>query len=323
HDPERWLRKLRRAFRNANDGHDADPSFHIQAIDDALEGEAVAFLKSSPQLRLVVERADAYSASSDDLLALEDALKERFAVSYENAQTLASASAEIAQNDGESLDSYLCRVLTLLRRAGGRDKPLGADQEPLTQLEAFNLDGFIQRFVRGLRNKELMQEAIYRDVLAAESLRSAAEVVKRAAKILESRNEEALSQARSARIPLMEQYIRNRSGVSANEELSRAYRLHPDLIDTWGGSMDNSVPLDSLMARLQPSMAHLGIPGAWSGAHLYAEQPYYTDRSYPSQHYHDWPTQPSVNQQVAANSMQVAAYPVLVPAPAPAPAPVP
>ncbi|KAG6193821.1 hypothetical protein E4U50_000858 [Claviceps purpurea] len=168
-----------------------------------------------------------------------------------------------------------------------------------------------------------MQEAIYRDVLAAESLRSAAEVIKRAAKILESRNEEALYQARSVRIPLMEQYIRNRSGVSANEELSRAYRLHPDLIDTWGGSMDNSVPLDSLMARLQPSMAHLGIPGAWCGAHLYAEQPYYTDRSYPSQHYHDWPTQPSVNQQVAANSMQVAAYPVLVPAPAPAPAPVP
>ncbi|KAG6282251.1 hypothetical protein E4U09_000729, partial [Claviceps aff. purpurea] len=266
-DPERWLKKIRRAFRNANGGHDVEPSFHIQAIDDALEGEAVAFLWSSPQLRLVVERADAYSASSGDLLELEDALKERFAVSYENAQTLASASAEIAQNDGESLDSYLCRVLALLRRAGGRDKPLGANQEPLTQLEAFNLDEFIQRFVRGLHNKELIQEAIYRDVLAADSLRSAAEVIKRAARILESRKEEALSRARSARIPLMEQYIRNRSGVSANEELSRAYGLHPDLTDTWGGSMDNSVPLDSLMARLQPSMAHLGIPGAWSGAH--------------------------------------------------------
>ncbi|KAG6168263.1 hypothetical protein E4U27_007869 [Claviceps purpurea] len=263
-DAERWLKKLRRAFRNENGGQDVDPSFHIQAIDDALEGEAVAFVKTSPQLRLVVERADAYAASSVDLLALEDALKERFAVSYENTQTLASASAEITQNDGESLDSYLCRVLTVLRRAGGRDKPLGTSHEPLTQLEAFTLDGFIQRFVRGLRNKELMQEAIYRDVLAAESLRSAADVIKRAAKIIESRNEEALSQARSARVPLMEQYIRSQSGVSANEELSRAYRLHPDLIDTWGGSVDSSVPLDSLMARLQPSMAHLGIPGAWS-----------------------------------------------------------
>ncbi|KAG6235021.1 hypothetical protein E4U23_000870, partial [Claviceps purpurea] len=40
-------------------------------------------------------------------------------------------------------------------------------------------------------------------------------------------------------------------------------------------------------------------------------------------HYHDGPAQPSVTQQVAANSMQVAAYPVLVPAPAPAPAPAP
>ncbi|KAG5952804.1 hypothetical protein E4U58_000629, partial [Claviceps cyperi] len=111
----------------------------------------------------------------------------------------------------------------------------------MAQLEAFTLDGFSQRFVRGLRNKkELMQEAIYRDVLAAESLRSAAEVIKRAAKIIESRNEEALSQARSARVPLMEQYIRSQSGVSANEELSRAYRLHPDLIDTWGGSVDSS-----------------------------------------------------------------------------------
>ncbi|KAG6070441.1 hypothetical protein E4U15_008004, partial [Claviceps sp. LM218 group G6] len=327
-DPERWLKKIRRAFRNANGGHDVEPSFHIQAIDDALEGEAVAFLRSSPQLRLVVERADAYSASSGDLLALEDALKERFAVSYENAQTLVSASVEIAQNDGESLDSYLCRVLALLRRAGGRDKPLGANQEPLTQLEAFNLDGFIQRFVRGLHNKELIQEAIYRDVLAADSLRSAADVIKRAARILESRNQEALSQARSAKIPLMEQYIRNRSGVSANEELSRAYGLHPDLTDTWGGSMDNSVPLDSLMARLQPSMAHLGIPGAWSGAHSYAEQSYssqYSSRSsyIRPQHYHDWPRQPSVNQQVAVNSTQIVARPVLASAPASAPAPVP
>ncbi|KAG6036918.1 hypothetical protein E4U19_002936 [Claviceps sp. Clav32 group G5] len=72
----------------------------------------------------------------------------------------------------------------------------------------------------------------------------------------------------------MEQYIRSRSVVSANEELSQAYRPHPDLVDTFGGSVDNSVPLDSLMARLQPSMAHLGIPRAWSGAHSYAEQPY-------------------------------------------------
>ncbi|KAG5968421.1 hypothetical protein E4U56_000368 [Claviceps arundinis] len=161
-DPERWLKKIRRAFRNTNGGLDVEPSFHIQAIDDALEGEAVAFLRSSPQLMLVVERANAYlSASSGDFLALEDALKERFAVSYKTAQTFASASAEIAQNDGESLDSYLCRVLALLRRAGGRDKPLGDNQEPLTQLKAFNLDGFIQRFVRGLHNKELIQEAIY------------------------------------------------------------------------------------------------------------------------------------------------------------------
>ncbi|KAG5968422.1 hypothetical protein E4U56_000369 [Claviceps arundinis] len=113
----------------------------------------------------------------------------------------------------------------------------------------------------------------------------------------------------------MEQYIRNRSGVSANEELSRAYGLHPDLTDIWGGSMDNSVPLDSLMARLQPSMAHLGIPGAWSGAHSYAEQSY--------SHYHDWPRQPSVNQQVAVNSMQIVAHPVPTSAPAPVLAPAP
>ncbi|KAG6027564.1 hypothetical protein E4U19_001976 [Claviceps sp. Clav32 group G5] len=84
-DPERWLRKLRRAFRNANGGHDVDPSFHIPAIDDVLEGEAVAFLKSSTQLKLVVERADAYSASSGDLLALEDALKERCCVTQKRA----------------------------------------------------------------------------------------------------------------------------------------------------------------------------------------------------------------------------------------------
>ncbi|KAG6087227.1 hypothetical protein E4U30_000659, partial [Claviceps sp. LM220 group G6] len=75
-------------------------------------------------------------------------------------------------------------------------------------------------------------------------------------------------------------------------------------------------------------MAHLGIPGAWSGAHSYAEQSYssqYSSRtSYiRPQHYHDWPRQPSVNQQVAVNSTQIVARPLLASAPASAPAPAP
>ncbi|KAG5926846.1 hypothetical protein E4U60_000330 [Claviceps pazoutovae] len=160
-----------------------------------------------------------------DLVVLQDALTDRFTVHLVGEKIPVGTNVEIRQRDDEPLDAYHSRVLTVLRRAGGRDKPLTPENTPLTPLEVHTLEGFIHRFVRGLRDKSLMQEAISRDVLSADSLRSATELVKRALGFQESKAEFARYAAQDAKICLMEEYIRRQSGVSANEELSRAYIL--------------------------------------------------------------------------------------------------
>ncbi|KAG6243934.1 hypothetical protein E4U25_006641 [Claviceps purpurea] len=72
----------------------------------------------------------------------------------------------------------------------------------------------------------------------------------------------ARQDARDAKITLMEAYIQRQSGCLASEELSRAYipKLPAGLIDVWGGSQASLVPVDTLMAQLQPSEDHGPIP---------------------------------------------------------------
>ncbi|KAG6141145.1 hypothetical protein E4U38_006960 [Claviceps purpurea] len=328
-DAGRWLKRLRRSYRILNDNQDVNPSDLVQAIDCALKGEALAFLNSSPHLQDIIDRADRYVASSEDLVALQNALTDRFTVHLVGEKIPVGTNVEIRQHDDEPLDAYHSRVLRVLRRAGGRDKPLAPEVTPLTQLEAHTLECFIHRFVRGLRDKSLMQEAIRRDVLSVDSLKSAAELVKRALVSQESKAEFARYAAQDAKYGLMEEYIRRQSGVSANEELSRAYGLYPGLVDVWGGSDDAPVAVHSLMAQLQPSMAHLGISGAWNGA-TETRTPYHPP--IPRQGQFDWPQQANAFH-ISAASFQSAYVPATAPAitpaiapataSAPAPAPVP
>ncbi|KAG6193393.1 hypothetical protein E4U50_000980 [Claviceps purpurea] len=211
-DAGRWLKRLRRSYRILNDNQDVNPSDLVQAIDCALKGEALAFLNSSPHLQDIIDRADRYVASSEDLVALQNALTDRFTVHLVGEKIPVGTNVEIRQHDDEPLDAYHSRVLRVLRRAGGRDKPLTPEVTPLTQLEAHTLECFIHRFVRGLRDKSLMQEAIRRDVLSADSLRSAAELVKRALVSQESKAEFARYAAQDAKYGLMEEYIRPLDG---------------------------------------------------------------------------------------------------------------
>ncbi|KAG6257945.1 hypothetical protein E4U49_006633 [Claviceps purpurea] len=65
----RWLKKLRRSYyRLANDGRDVSPSDLIQSIDTALCGEADdEFVGRNPLLRQIVDQADDFTATVDDL----------------------------------------------------------------------------------------------------------------------------------------------------------------------------------------------------------------------------------------------------------------
>ncbi|KAG6227762.1 hypothetical protein E4U34_005213 [Claviceps purpurea] len=55
--------------------------------------------------------------------------------------------------------------------------------DPLSPLETTTLRDYVNRFVRGLYDKSVMQEAIGQSVLISDSLRSAFEIVQRAGSI--------------------------------------------------------------------------------------------------------------------------------------------
>ncbi|KAG6200336.1 hypothetical protein E4U35_006239 [Claviceps purpurea] len=63
---------------------------------------------------------------------------------------------------------------------------------------------YVNRFVRGLYDKSIMQEAISQSVLIADSLRSAIEIVQRASAIQGVKTDIARRVARDAKITLMD-----------------------------------------------------------------------------------------------------------------------
>ncbi|KAG6191895.1 hypothetical protein E4U10_004358, partial [Claviceps purpurea] len=229
-DAERWLEKVQWAFQLVNDGHDADPNTFVRAINMSLERAAATYVDSSAHLKSIPDYF---------------------------------TSVEFRQSYDEPLAAYHSRVINTLQRAGGRDRPLN-NADPLSPLETTTLRDYVNRFVRGLYDKSVMQEAIGQSVLISDSLRSAFEIVQRAGSIQGVKTDIARQDARDAKITLMEAYIQRQSGCPASEELSRAYKLPTGLIDVWGGSQASLVPVDTLMAQLQPSMSHLGIRGSWT-----------------------------------------------------------
>ncbi|KAG6232754.1 hypothetical protein E4U26_004267 [Claviceps purpurea] len=83
----------------------------------------------------------------------------------------------VEQDDGESLDAYQYRVLSIYRGRGGRDKPVTGqavtpDQPQLTPFEVSTLDSralrWIHRLVLGLQDKALMSESINHGVLSSD-----------------------------------------------------------------------------------------------------------------------------------------------------------
>ncbi|KAG6157646.1 hypothetical protein E4U37_007070 [Claviceps purpurea] len=314
-DVQRWLKRLRRSYRQVNGNQDVGPSDLIQAMDSALSGEAAKFVEKSPLLRQIVDQADDFTATSDDLVLFENALRDRFDVEPEVEIGHEGPFPNTEQGEGESLDAYHGRVLSIYRARGGRDKPVTPDQPQLTPLEVSSINEWVHRFVLGLQDKALMSEAINDGALSSDSFRSALQRVKTSSGLLEVKARMARAVAERTRVNFMEGYIRQTSGQSANEELSRAYGLPKAMIDAWGGPRDQAMSVDTLMTQLQPSMAALGISGGWCPQH---PQTYFA----PRQGQFDWPQQANAFQFSTA-SHQSAYAPAVAPVPTTAPVPAP
>ncbi|KAG6282168.1 hypothetical protein E4U48_005083 [Claviceps purpurea] len=226
-----WLKRLRSSYLRANNGRDVGPSELIQAIDSALGGEASEFVCGNPLLDQIVDQADDFTATQDDLVVFENALRDRFDVGAEVGVAHDGPFLNVAQGDGESLDAYHGRVLAAFRARGGRDKPVSSDQPPLTLYEATGVNEWIHRFVLGLLDKVLLAESINQGALSSDSLRSALQIVKKANSLLEVKSNMARAMAQQARVDLIEEWFRQQLGHSANEELCRAYGLPSSLFD--------------------------------------------------------------------------------------------
>ncbi|KAG5930757.1 hypothetical protein E4U59_000894, partial [Claviceps monticola] len=292
-----WLKRLRSSYFRANNGRDVGPSELIQAIDSALCGEASEFVCENPLLDHIVDQADNFAASAEDLALFESTLQDHFKAKEEVGLAQDCPFPNVVQGDGESLDAYHGRVLAVYRARGGRDKPVSPDQPPLTLFEVTSVNEWIHRFVLGLQDKVLLAESINQGALSSDSLRSALQIVKKASSLLEVKSNMARTMAQQARLDLIDGWFRQQLGHSANEELSRAYGLPSSLFD-------QAVP-----NYYQPDQAYFS--------------------PVPRQRYAYWPEQENVFQFPPVPAPAPVFAPSAVPAPTPAstpffaPAPVP
>ncbi|KAG6044570.1 hypothetical protein E4U33_001510 [Claviceps sp. LM78 group G4] len=303
----RWLKQLRSAYLRANDGQDIGPSEFIQAIYGALGGEATDFVYDNPLVDQILDLAEDYTATQDDLVMFENAFRDRFDADAEVGVAHDGPFPNISQGNGESLFAYYGRVLAIYRARGGRDKPASRDQPPLTALEVSSISDWVYRFVIGLGDKSLAHEAIYHGVLLCDSFRSAFQVIEES----------------SGRLKVKANVARLRA--------AQQYGLSSSLFDAYGEHRDQAIPA-------QPSLAAQGTSGGWN--YYQPDQVHFPP--VPQQRYAYWPQQANFFQfapvpVAAPASIPVPVYapaptpaapdaapaPVYIPAPAPVPAPVP
>ncbi|KAG6145104.1 hypothetical protein E4U12_000039 [Claviceps purpurea] len=252
---ERWLKRLEVLFAGANNGETVDPSTFIKIVDISLVRSAAAFADSSAHLRQIMKRAGEGKAVDEDLNVVIRLLQDKYPLTFLPEEHDNATNPELRQGESEVLEAYYSRCQSLVLRSGGRDKPLDPS-DTLTQAEGYILRDFIFKFVNGLYDKNLMQEAIGQSALAVDSLRQAMEVVTQAASILEAKATSAKLSAKNTRTALMEELIASHLGCSADEALSRAYQLPPGFMETFGGnSQPAPVSVNSLLTQLQPSIA--------------------------------------------------------------------
>ncbi|KAG6123918.1 hypothetical protein E4U38_000815 [Claviceps purpurea] len=188
----------------------------------ALDGDAAVFAETSFQIRSIMSQASKGVASDEDLENLQRTFSVRYPPAAEEKKTVVWADIDVCQAQGEDLTGYFNRVLNFYQRAGGQQKST-TSLESLSPPERFMLHHFISKFIHGLHDKTLMQEAVGQRALAASSLQKAHDIVHEAATILEAKASLACLSARDDRMSQLEELIRVQNGCSADEMISRTF----------------------------------------------------------------------------------------------------
>ncbi|KAG6175486.1 hypothetical protein E4U36_000469 [Claviceps purpurea] len=246
---ERYFRRLGHTLKHVNDGKQVDPSTYISMFELALDGDAAVFAETSFQVRSIMSQASKGVASDKDLDDLQRTFSVRYPPAAEEKKTVIWADIDVRQAEGEDLTGYFNRVLNFYQRAGGQQKST-TSLESLSPPELFMLHQFISKFIHGLHDKTLMQEAVGQRALAASSLQKAHDIVHEAATILEAKASLACLSARDDRMSQLEELIRVQNGCSAEEMISRTFSpAYPP------------VAMDSFYAQVQPPVAEFVMDG--------------------------------------------------------------
>ncbi|KAG5936984.1 hypothetical protein E4U59_004665 [Claviceps monticola] len=219
---ERYFRRLGHTLKHVNDGEHVDSSTYISMFELALDGDAAVFAETSFQIRSIMSRASKGVASDKDLEDLQRTFSVRYPPAAEEKRTIIWPDIDVHQAKGENLTGYFNRVLNFYQRAGGQEKST-TSLESLSPSELFMLHQFISKFIRGLHDKTLMQEAVGQRALAANSLQEAHDIVHEAATVLESKASLAYLSARDTRVSQLQELIRVQNGCSADEMISRTF----------------------------------------------------------------------------------------------------
>ncbi|KAI1872009.1 uncharacterized protein JN550_004212 [Neoarthrinium moseri] len=223
----RWLARLKWQFRKA--GHVMPPpSEYIQVVNMQAEGSVATFLDSDPTLQAILRRAEEGGALSQDIEALDQALRDRFPAQLVDESTVQPSEEwkSLTQEKNEALAAYYNRAQNLLRRMGARDAPRDVtafQANPLSALETFSLKTVIDKFVQGLEDAQLKQEAISRSLGTTGALWQCYEGLRECQRVIESREELQKQAADKMRLQMLESIVKDNTGLSVDQAIMKAY----------------------------------------------------------------------------------------------------
>ncbi|SLM40420.1 hypothetical protein LPUS_11218 [Lasallia pustulata] len=167
----RWLKKLEWELKRCSSTQGTiTPAEYLQAVELLLVDDAAVWAETTPGIAELLEDLD----PTEDTLAQFKAL---FLQKYPTktldtpAIHFDSKIADLRQLADEPLIAYYKRMITLLSRVGGRDRPsMTATRLPaLSPLEAAMLNTVMRAFTRGIRDPDVRREAL-RGLVSVERL---------------------------------------------------------------------------------------------------------------------------------------------------------
>ncbi|KAI2641254.1 hypothetical protein GGS21DRAFT_487593 [Xylaria nigripes] len=228
----RWLSQLHWQFRRVGyKDSNLPPSEAISSINMLCTKAAATFLDSDVNLQSIIERAAVDVATREDLRVLEQALKDRYPVRPVDHQSFSTTDdlTRLCQNKDEPLAQYFARIQNSLRQAGGRDRPHPDRSQTATALtpsELTLLRTVVSRFVDGLTDFRLKQEALSHRARHAASLSQCYEIILESQRVLEDKDRAANEEEQRMEMDALRQALTDHRGLTVEEAI---VRYHPQV----------------------------------------------------------------------------------------------